>query len=224
MIRSLAIPIHRRVRFTSIFVDSGASPTDFSTIGMPPPRPSPKMEEGVSESLQPSPIMGEGVLECLTRLRHALPPQPRWNSFLTSDILPRIMPNDHTLRVYDSMFGLLSSEENPTPLVRLNKVVPFEHTQVFAKLEWYNPFGAVKDRIAANMIRDAEERGLLEAGKKLVEATSGNTGLGLAMVGNLKGYPLQTPLSAAIPLEKRTVRRFFGTDVVEMDDLLCLAP
>ncbi len=132
--------------------------------------------------------------------------------------------NDHTLRVYDSIIGLLSSEDNPTPLVRLHKVVPFSHTQVFAKLEWYNPFGAVKDRVAANMIRDAEDRGVLEAGKKLVEATSGNTGLGLAMVGNAKGYALRTPLSLAIPLEKRTVLRFFGADLVELDDSLCPAP
>ena len=134
------------------------------------------------------------------------------------------MPNDHTLRKYDSIIGLLCSEENPTPLVRLNKVVPFEHTEVYAKLEWYNPFGAVKDRIAANMIRDAEEHGLLGPGKKLVEATSGNTGLAMAMIGNIKGYPLQTTLSLEIPLEKRTILRFFGTDVVELDDLLCPAP
>lgn len=132
--------------------------------------------------------------------------------------------NDHTLRVYDSVIGLLSSEDNPTPLVRLQKVVPYSHTQVYAKLEWYNPFGAVKDRVAANMIRDAEERGALASGKKLVEATSGNTGLGLAMVGNAMGYPLRTPLSMAIPLEKRTVLRFFGADLVELDDTLCPAP
>jgi cysteine synthase/rhodanese-related sulfurtransferase len=131
---------------------------------------------------------------------------------------------DHALRVYDSILGLLCDEQNPTPLVRLNKVVPFRHTQVYAKLEWYNPFGDVKDRIAANLIRDAEQRGTLAAGQKLVEATSGNTGLGLAMIGNAKGYPLQTPLSKGIPLEKRTVLRFFGTDVVELDDSLCPAP
>lgn len=132
--------------------------------------------------------------------------------------------NDHNLRVYDSILGLLSNEDNPTPLVRLNKVIPFEHTRVYAKLEWYNPFGAIKDRVAANLIRDAENSGRLSEGKKLVEATSGNTGLGLAMMGNLMGYPLRTPLSAAIPLEKRTVLRFFGTDVVELDDSLCPAP
>ena len=134
------------------------------------------------------------------------------------------MSNDHAMRVYDSIIGLLSGEENPTPLVRLNKVVPFRHARVYAKLEWYNPFGAIKDRIAANMIRDAEERGDLTVGLKLVEATSGNTGLGLAMLANAKGYGLRTPLSRAIPLEKRTVLRFFGTDVVELDDTLCPAP
>ncbi len=132
--------------------------------------------------------------------------------------------NDHQLRVYDSILGLLPDEQNPTPLVRLGRVVPFEHTRVYAKLEWYNPFGAVKDRVAANLIHDAQQRGVLEPGKKLVEATSGNTGIGLVMMGNLLGYPLQTPLSDQIPLEKRTVLRFLGTDVVELDDSLCPAP
>ena len=134
------------------------------------------------------------------------------------------MANDHNRRIYDSILGLLSNEENPTPLVRLNRVVPFEHTQVYAKLEWFNPFGAVKDRVAANLLRDAEENGVLTEGKSLVEATSGNTGLGLAMLGNAKGYSLQTPLSKGIPIEKRTVLRFFGTNVVELDDSLCPAP
>ncbi|MFQ5413396.1 MAG: pyridoxal-phosphate dependent enzyme [Phycisphaerae bacterium] len=134
------------------------------------------------------------------------------------------MTDDHTLRVYDSILGLLANEDNPTPLVRLHNVVPFEHARVYAKLEWYNPFGAVKDRIAANMIRDAEQRGTLAPGKRLVEPTSGNTGLGLAMIANARGYRVQTPLSAAIPLEKRTVLRFFGADVVELDDTLCPAP
>lgn len=134
------------------------------------------------------------------------------------------MANDHSRRVYDNILGLLCNEENPTPLVRLNRVIPFKHAQVYAKLEWYNPFGAVKDRVAANMIRDAEEHGALAPGKNLVEATSGNTGLGLAMMGNAKGYKLETPLSIGIPLEKRTILRFFGTNVVELNDMLCPAP
>ena len=132
--------------------------------------------------------------------------------------------NDHRLRVYDSMLGLLSGEDNPTPLVRLNRVTPYNHTRVYAKLEWYNPFGAVKDRIAANLVADAEARGHLSEHQKLVEPTSGNTGMALAMIANAKGYSLRTPLSVMIPLEKRTVLRFFGSDVIELQDTLCPAP
>src|SRR5678815_2423173 len=133
--------------------------------------------------------------------------------------------NHHATRVYDSVLGLLSSEENPTPLVRLNRVVPFRHTKVYAKLEWYNPFGAVKDRIAANLLADAEKRGLITPGKTtLVEPTSGNTGLGLTMMANAKGYEVRTPLSNKIPLEKRAVLRFFGSEVIELNDELCPAP
>ena len=131
---------------------------------------------------------------------------------------------DHRLRIYDSMVDLLPDVDNPTPLVRINRVVPFQHARVYGKLEWYNPFGAVKDRIAANLIADAEERGVLEDGQKLVEPTSGNTGMGLAMISNVKGYSLTTPLSTAIPLEKRIMLRFFGAEVIELDDDLCPAP
>ena len=131
---------------------------------------------------------------------------------------------DHRLRIYDSMEGLLPDVDNPTPLVRINRVVSFQHARVYGKLEWYNPFGAVKDRIAANLIADAEERGALVDGQKLVEPTSGNTGMGLAMISNVKGYSLTTPLSSAIPLEKRIMLRFFGAEVLEMDDDLCPAP
>lgn len=132
--------------------------------------------------------------------------------------------NDHKLRVYDSILGLRSGEDNPTPVVRLNRVTPFRHTQVYAKLEWYNPFGAVKDRIAANLVEDAEGRGLLSDDQKLVEPTSGNTGMALAMIANAKGYSLRTPLSVMIPQEKRIVLRFFGSDVIELQDTLCPAP
>lgn len=131
---------------------------------------------------------------------------------------------DHVLRVYESMLGLLCNEDNPTPLVRLNHVHAFKHTKVYAKLEWYNPFGALKDRVAASLINDAEAKGTLRDVKKLVEPTSGNTGMGLAMIANAKGYSLTTTLSNAIPIEKRTVLRFFGCDVIELDDALCPAP
>ena len=125
---------------------------------------------------------------------------------------------DYQTRVYESMTEMLPSEENPTPLVRLQKTVPYKKARVYAKLEWYNPFGSVKDRVAANMVRDAEDRGLIGEGQKLVEPTSGNTGLGLSMIANLKGYSVDTPLSKAIPVEKRTMLRFFGAHVEELDD------
>ena len=132
--------------------------------------------------------------------------------------------NDHTRRVYDSILGLRSDADNPTPLVRLNRVSPFRHTTVFAKLEWYNPFGAVKDRVAANLIADGEARHTVGPHQKLVEPTSGNTGMALAMIANAKGYTLTTPLSIEIPLEKRTMLRFFGAEVIELQDTLCPAP
>jgi len=126
------------------------------------------------------------------------------------------------VRVYDSILDLLPGVDNPTPLVRLHEVIPYEHTEVFAKLEWYNPFGSVKDRIAANLIRSAEEKGEVE--RRLVEPTSGNTGMAMAMIANVRGYDLTTPLSNAIPQEKRTILRFFGANVEELEDDLCPAP
>ena len=125
---------------------------------------------------------------------------------------------NHTTRVYDGMMEMLSTEENPTPMVRLRRVVPHTQARILAKLEWYNPFGSVKDRVAENLIRDADEKGLLEEGQQLVEPTSGNTGMGLAMMANAKGYSLTTPLSNKIPAEKRIMLRMFGTNVEELED------
>lgn len=131
---------------------------------------------------------------------------------------------EDTLRIYDSIFGLLPDVDNPTPLVRLNYVPGYTHTEVFAKLEWYNPFGSVKDRIASRMLSEAESDETIQAGQRLVEPTSGNTGLGLAMIAHASQYPLTTPLSSAIPLEKKTMLRFFGARVEELEDDLCPAP
>jgi cysteine synthase/rhodanese-related sulfurtransferase len=131
---------------------------------------------------------------------------------------------NHQTRVYDSILELLPDVDNPTPLVRLRRVIPFRHAKVYAKLEWYNPFGAVKDRVAANLVRDAEERGALGGRTRLVEPTSGNTGIGLAMIANAKGYSLTATLSNKIPAEKRASLRLFGTELVELEDDLCPAP
>jgi len=128
---------------------------------------------------------------------------------------------DHSTRTYESILELLPDEQNPTPLVRLRHT-GFQHAKLYAKLEWYNPFGAVKDRVAANLVRDAEERG--ESLENLVEPTSGNTGIGLALVANARGYGFSATLSTAIPTEKRAALRLFGTDLVELDDDLCPMP
>jgi cysteine synthase/rhodanese-related sulfurtransferase len=130
--------------------------------------------------------------------------------------------SDHSTRVYDSILDMLSSAENPTPIVRINRISPFKHTKVYAKLEWYNPFGAVKDRVAANLVRDAEEKGIkLE---NLVEPTSGNTGMGLAMIANARKLNFTATLSLAIPAEKRASLRVFGAKLVELADDLCPMP
>lgn len=129
---------------------------------------------------------------------------------------------DYQLRVYDDALALLPNEDNPTPIVQLRRITGFRHAQVFAKLEWYNPFGAVKDRVAANLVRDAEARGVEL--QTLVEPTSGNTGIGLAMIANAKHYGFAATLSKAIPLEKRAALRLFGTDLYELDDDLCPMP
>ncbi len=130
--------------------------------------------------------------------------------------------SDPSQRVYDSILDMLSGPDNPTPLLRLNKVTPFKHAKIYAKLEWYNPFGAVKDRVAANLLRDAEERG--QEIENLVEPTSGNTGMGLAMLSNAKGYKFTATLSLAIPAEKRAALRAFGANLVELADELCPMP
>ena len=128
------------------------------------------------------------------------------------------MPN-HSTRVYDGMLEMLSSEENPTPMVRLHRVLPSSmQAKFYGKLEWYNPFGSIKDRVAANLVQDAHAKGLLKEGQQLVEPTSGNTGMGLAMVANAQGYALTTPLSNKIPAEKRTMLKLLGTNVEELDD------
>jgi cysteine synthase B len=120
--------------------------------------------------------------------------------------------SDHSKRVYDTILDMLSSVENPTPIVRLNRITPYKHTQVYAKLEWYNPFGAVKDRVAANLVRDAEERGLkLE---NLVEPTSGNTGIALAMIARLRGYRMICVMPENTSAERRQLLEMYGAQII----------
>jgi cysteine synthase A len=100
-----------------------------------------------------------------------------------------------------------------TPLVRLNKLAP-AGVNVHVKVESFNPLGSVKDRMARAIIEDAERTGALKPGQTVVEATSGNTGIGLAMVCAQKGYPLVVTMAESFSLERRKLLRFLGARVV----------
>ena len=101
-----------------------------------------------------------------------------------------------------------------TPLVRLRRVVPEGSAEVLAKLESLNPGGSVKDRIALSMIEDAEARGSLKPGATIVEPTSGNTGIGLAMVAAVKGYRLILTMPEDMSVERRKLLSRFGAELV----------
>ena len=97
-----------------------------------------------------------------------------------------------------------------TPLVKLNKVVPDNGSNIFVKLESANPGGSVKDRIALAMVEDAEKKGLLKPGATIIEPTSGNTGIGLALVGAVKGYKVILVMSENMSMERRTILESYG--------------
>ena len=101
-----------------------------------------------------------------------------------------------------------------TPMVKLVKLVDKNSADVFAKLEMFNPGGSVKDRIALNMIEQAEKKGLLKPGSVIVEPTSGNTGIGLAIVGAVKGYPVILTMPEAMSQERIQILESFGAKVI----------
>jgi len=100
-----------------------------------------------------------------------------------------------------------------TPVVRINNIGP-KHVNIYAKVESFNPMGSVKDRLALGVIEDAEKKGELKPGQTIVEATSGNTGIGLAMVCAQKGYPLVITMAENFSVERRKLMRFLGAKVV----------
>jgi cysteine synthase A len=101
-----------------------------------------------------------------------------------------------------------------TPVVRLNRIVEKGSATIYLKLESANPGGSVKDRIALAMIEDAEKRGELKPGKELIEATSGNTGVGLAFVAATKGYPITLVMPETMTLERRAILKAYGATLV----------
>lgn len=100
-----------------------------------------------------------------------------------------------------------------TPIVRINHLGP-KHVELYVKLEAMNPMGSVKDRLALGIIEAAERDGSLKPGQTVIEATSGNTGIGLAMVCAAKGYPLVVTMAESFSVERRKLMRFLGAKVI----------
>ncbi|MCL2488644.1 MAG: cysteine synthase family protein [Oscillospiraceae bacterium] len=101
-----------------------------------------------------------------------------------------------------------------TPMVTINHLNPNPNVTVLAKLEGNNPTGSIKDRIALKMIEQAEQDGELTPGKTIIEATSGNTGIGLAMIGRVKGYAVTIVMSEAVSIERQKMIKAFGGEIV----------
>ncbi|MEX0785866.1 MAG: cysteine synthase A [Dehalococcoidia bacterium] len=112
--------------------------------------------------------------------------------------------------IADSVLDVIGN----TPLVRLHRLVPDGSAEVLAKLDSLNPAGSVKDRIALSMVEDAEARGVLKPGDTIVEPTSGNTGIGLAMVAAVKGYRLILTMPEDMSVERRKLLSRFGAELV----------
>ncbi|MEO0773419.1 MAG: pyridoxal-phosphate dependent enzyme [Pseudomonadota bacterium] len=110
---------------------------------------------------------------------------------------------------YDSVLDTVGD----TPTIRINRIAP-DNVTVYVKFEAFNPAGSVKDRLALNIIESAERDGRLQPGQTVVEATSGNTGIGLAMVCAAKGYPLVVTMAESFSVERRRLMRFLGAKVV----------
>lgn len=111
---------------------------------------------------------------------------------------------------YDSMHDLIGN----TPLVKLNNICENKSVKIFAKLELYNPSGSVKDRTGKYMIEDAERKGILKKGSTIVEATAGNTGLGIAFCALNKGYKVIFVVPEKFSIEKQTLMRALGAEIV----------
>src|SRR5438477_822767 len=112
-------------------------------------------------------------------------------------------------RLFDSVLDTVGD----TPCIRINTLAP-RHVTAYVKAEFFNPAGSVKDRLALSIIETAERNGTLRPGQTVVEATSGNTGIGLAMVCAAKGYPLVLTMPETFSIERRRLMRFLGAKVV----------
>ena len=111
--------------------------------------------------------------------------------------------------IYDSILGTIGK----TPVVRVQRLAP-QHVTMYVKCEFFNPLASVKDRLAIGIIEDAERSGALKPGQTVVEATSGNTGIALAMVCASKGYPFVAVMTETFSVERRKIMRILGARVI----------
>jgi len=111
--------------------------------------------------------------------------------------------------IYDNILQTIGD----TPVIRINRLAP-EGVEMYVKVEAFNPMGSVKDRLALGVILDAEKRGALKPGQTVIEATSGNTGIALAMVCAVRGYPFVSVMADSFSVERRKLMRFLGAKVV----------
>lgn len=114
------------------------------------------------------------------------------------------------IKIYENILELIGQ----TPMVRLNKIVEPGMAKILAKLENFNPGGSVKDRICLSMIEDAEKKGLIKKGTTIIEPTSGNTGIGLAMVAAVKGYRCILTMPETMSLERISILKSYGAEVI----------
>ena len=115
------------------------------------------------------------------------------------------------------IYGNIIDTIGNTPMVRVNRLNPNPAVELYAKVEGFNPTGSIKDRIALKMIEQAETGGELTKDKIIIEATSGNTGIGLAMIGAVKGYRVQIVMSAAVSVERQKMIKAFGGEIILTD-------
>ena len=101
-----------------------------------------------------------------------------------------------------------------TPMVDVSSLSPNPNVRIIAKLEGQNPFGSVKDRIAKNMIEEAEKDGRLRPGQTIIEPSSGNTGIALAAIAQLKGYPIKILMPSSVSIERRQMLEVFGAELI----------
>lgn len=112
--------------------------------------------------------------------------------------------------IYNNIYDLIGN----TPIIKISNLFGENHTDIYLKLEWYNPGGSVKDRIAINMIEAAEKEGLLKKGDTIIEPTSGNTGIGIAMVAASKGYKAILTMPDSLSIERRKILKGYGAELI----------